>query len=267
MKDCSFFLVRYVPDMVRDEGLNIGLLLHSPEEDYLDCLFTDDFRRIKRFHQQADLEFLRELQPYFEEQIKEHESDLEGFLKEMQESLSNLIQVTPPRPCRLQDPQGEMQDLFSRYVGKRLAGPLPLDTRMRIKQRLHGALKNAGVLDHRLFEKHIPAEQWTTKGDPLKFDYGYRALRNEGRPNGHLRLIHALSLNRDAELAKVLAYTVVRIRDKEPAELTAVVEGPPEAGDEAALFSLRTLEEAQIRLQPLSGVDSFAESVLRDLTV
>ena len=54
LKECSYFLVRYVPDLVRDEGLNIGLLLHSPEEEYLDCLFTDDVHRIRRFHQRSE---------------------------------------------------------------------------------------------------------------------------------------------------------------------------------------------------------------------
>jgi DUF3037 family protein len=266
LKECSFFLVRYVPDLVRDEFLNIGLFLHSPEEDYFDCLFTDDLRRIKRFHQQADLEFLRELQPYFEQQIKERETEIEDFLKEMQESFSNVIQVSPPRPCRLQDPQAEMQELFGRYVGTRLAGPPAKDTRMRIRQRLHGAFESAGVLGHKLFEKNIPAEQWTTKGDPLRFDFGYKPLPSESKRNGRVKLIHALSLKRDADLAKVLAYTIVRVRDKEPAELTAVVEGLPAAGDEAALFSQRALEEVHIRLQPLATVDAFAQGVLLEMT-
>ena len=72
-KRCSFFLIRYVPDVVRDEGLNIGVFLYSRQEEYLDCLFTDDFRRVRRFHPQADLALLRELQAHFEQEIKERE--------------------------------------------------------------------------------------------------------------------------------------------------------------------------------------------------
>ena len=99
LKPCSFFLVRYVPDIVRDEGLNIGLFLYSPEEDYLDCLFSDDFRRVRNFHPQADTDLLRELPNHFEQQIKERESSLADYIREMQESYSNLIQVTSPRSC------------------------------------------------------------------------------------------------------------------------------------------------------------------------
>ena len=58
-KECSLYLVQYVPDVVRGEFLNIGLFLFSPQENYLGFLLPDTFRRVKRFHPQADLEFLR----------------------------------------------------------------------------------------------------------------------------------------------------------------------------------------------------------------
>ncbi len=266
LKPCSYFLVRYVPNLAREEFLNIGLFLHSPEEQFLDCLFTDDLRRIKRFHPQADTELLRELQPHFEQQIKEHEDHLEEFLREMQEAYSNLIQVTPPHACLLREPQAEMPALFARYVGARLAGPPPQDTRMRIRQRLTDAFRRQGVLELKGFEKRVPASQWTEKGDPFCFDFGYRPLYLEGKPNGHTKLVHALSLKRDNEVAHVLANTLRYVRQREPAELTAVVEGLPAPGDEAALHAQRVLLDAEARLQPLAEVDAYARSVRAELT-
>ena len=112
MKQCSFFLIRYVPNLVRDEALNIGLFLHSPEERYLGCLVTDDFRRIKQFHTKADLEFLRELEQDFAQQIDERGEDLDAYIRELQDSFSNLIQVTAPRACLLGDPPTEIQNMF-----------------------------------------------------------------------------------------------------------------------------------------------------------
>ncbi len=265
LKPCSFFLVRYVPDLLRDEALNIGVFLYSPQEKYLGCLFTDDFRRIKRLHPQADLELLRELQHDFEQQIEERGDDLDGYIREMQESFSNLIQVTPARACLLADPQAEMQELFARYVGPRLSGPPPEDTRLRIKQRLTAAFVRAGVWDR--LERRIPAQRWTKKGDPFTFDYGYRPLIVEGKPNGHIKLVHALSLKRDTELAKVLAYTIDRVREKEPADLTAVVEGLAAPHDKIAQASQQILEERRIALQPLAGVDDYAQFVRRQLVM
>ena len=265
MKKCAYFLVRYVPDIVRDEGLNIGLFLHSPEQEYLDCLFTEDFSRIKRLHPQADLEFLRELQPYFEQQIREHENNLEGYIQEMRDSFSNLIQVTEPRLCLASDLPEEMQSLFARYVGERLQAPLRQDTRMRIKQALTDALDRAGVLKNKQFEKQIPAEPWTQKGDPFRFDFGYRPLETPGLSNGHIKLIHALSLRRDPDLADRLSLKIQAVRAKEPAELTAVVEALPAPGDETASYSYRVLLERQIVLQPVEGVSAYAQSVRREL--
>ncbi len=265
-KECSYFLVRYVPDVAKEEFLNIGLFLRSPEEDYLDCLFTDDFHRLKRLHPQADMELLRELQPYFEQQIKEHENDLNAYIREMQESYSNLIQVTEPRPCLLSDPQTQIQGLFERYVGARLAGPPPQDTRMRIKQRLTDSLRRHGVFDHNLFEKRIPAAQWIGQGEPFTFDFGYRPLQIAGKPNGHIKLIHALSLKRDDEIAHRLANIIPYVRHKDPAaELTTVVEGWAAPGDETASNSQRILLDKQINLRPLSEVDALAMSVRQEL--
>jgi hypothetical protein len=265
LKECSYFLVRYVPDAAREEFLNIGLFVHSPEEEFLDCLFTDDFHRIRRFHAQADMELLRELQPYFEEQIQEHEHDLAGYIREMQESYSNLIQVTTPRACLLSAPQVQMQDLFERYVGARLSGPPKQDTRMRIKQRVTDAFKRHGIFDHRLFEKRIPAEQWTQKGDPFCFDFGYRPLPIAGKPNGHIKLIQALPLGRDNQAVKALRWTFDKVLETEPAGLTVVHEHLTDAHDVIVRSSQSILENERIELVSISHVDEYAQSVRREL--
>ena len=115
-------------------------------------------------------------------------------------------------------------------------------------------------------EKRIPAAQWTGAGDPFTFDFGYRPIELGGRPNGHIKLIHALSLRRDNDLAHVLANLMVNyVQKREAAELTAIVEGLPQPGEETAIHSQRILADAEIALQPLSGLDDYAQSVRRQL--
>lgn len=267
LRTCSYFLVRYVPDILREEFLNIGVFVHSPTENFMDCIFTDDIRRIKRFHPQADSEFLRELQPYFEEQIEEHEGDLDGYIREMQESLSNLIQVTPPRACLVAEPQAEMRELFARYVGERLTGPPAENTRMRVKQRLTDAFRRHGVLEHKGIERRIPAEQWTQKGDAFSFDFGYRPAQVAGKPNGHVKLIHAYSLSRDNELVKALKWTFDKVLEKEPAELTVAHEDLPRPLDDVVLSSQSILRDDRIHLVPVSRFDDYAQSVRAELAM
>ncbi|PYV11213.1 MAG: hypothetical protein DMG23_04995, partial [Acidobacteria bacterium] len=122
------------------------------------------------------------------------------------------------------------------------------------------------VLDHRLFEKRIPARQWTGEGDPFTFDYGYRSPIAARKPNGHIKLVHALSLKRDPDVADLLGIKIRRVREKEPAELTAVVEALPSAADEVAFYSHRVLLDHEIAIQPLAAVDEFALSVRRELS-
>jgi hypothetical protein len=266
-KECSLFLVQYVPDVVRGEFLNIGLFLFSPQENYLGCLFTDDFRRIKRFHPQADLEFLRELQQDFEQQIDEHSDELESYVGWMEQSFSNLVQIAPVRACLLRDPSAEIQDLFNRYVGARIEGPLPVDTRVRIKQRLRLSFVRAGLWGHPEFERNIRAARWTQPKDPFTFDFGYRPRAIAGKPNGHIKFIHSLSLKRDVELAKVLVYTMDHVRRSEPAELTAVVDGRAAGDDEEATLSQNILVEAGISIQPIALADQYAQSIRHELVI
>jgi hypothetical protein len=267
LKACSYYLVRYVPHAEREEFLNIGLLLYSPEEQFLDCLFTSDFRSIKRFHRQADLEFLRDLQSHFEQQIQQHEDHLQSFLDEMQQSFSHLIQLAPARPVLAAEPQAQLPQLFERLVGKRPVDLPVADTRMRIKQQLVAALRGARVFDDKRLERRIPAEPLTHPGDPFHFDFGYRPPLAAGKPNGHLKLIHALSLHRDHELASVLSLTLGYVRAKQPAELTAIVEGLPARGDKTADHSYRILRDAEIAIRPLSSVDAYAQSIRGELVL
>ena len=71
--------------------------------------------------------------------------------------------------------------------------------------------------------KQIAAADYTRPGDPLRIDCGYR-------PNGVLRMFQAISLETDADDAKLLAFSalgliagVKRVEDAD-LELTAIVE-------------------------------------------
>jgi hypothetical protein len=265
LKQCSYFLVRYVPDVVKQEFINIGLFLFCDAEQFLDCLFSDDFRRITRFHAQADTQFLKELQLHFEQQIEEHEADLNGYIQEMQQSYSNLIQLSPARTCLTADLGAQLQDLFDRHVGAPLTGPAKQDTRMRIKQRMAEALRRCDVFEHNLFRKRIPASPWTAAGDPFVFDFGYKPLEQAGKPNGRLKLIHTLSLQRDEELAKALMWTFDRVLKKEPSDLTVGHEDNPDPSNPVVRFSQGILQHERIRLLPVSGFDKYAQSIRAEL--
>jgi hypothetical protein len=65
----------------------------------------------------------------------------------------------------------------------------------------------------------------------------------------------------------VLVYTMEHVRRREPAELTAVVEGPAAADDPAAILSQNILQEGGIAIHPLSLADEYAQSIRRELVI
>lgn len=266
IKSCSYYLVRYVPNSEREEFLNIGVLLHCPEEQFMDCLFSGDVHRIRRFHPHADSELLRDLQQHFEKQIQQHEDELDALLKGMQQSYSHLIQLAPARPVLSADPAAELHRAFERLVDQRLPHVPTVDTRMRIRQRFVEALERARIFhDHRL-ERRIPAARLTPTGNPLHFDFGYHPASTAGQADGRLKLLHALSLQRDPSLASVLALSMGYIRERQAVELTAIVEGQPARNDETASHSFRILADAGIAMRPVAEADSLAAEIHGELS-
>jgi hypothetical protein len=272
LKACSYFLVRYVPDVVKEEFINIGVLLFCPAEQFLDCAFSDDWRRLKRFHPQADTEFFKLLQADFKNQIGEHKKDLASYVLEMQQSYSNLIQLSPPRTCLTTDLAAQLQDLFSRHVVVPLsappeqgASPTERGARRLIKRRMADSLNRHGVLGHELFRRQVPASDWTGTGDPFVFDFGYKPPEQPGKPNGRVKLIHTLSLKMDPKLAKELRWTFDRVLDKERCHLTVGHEDHPDQSSPQVRFSQDVLQHEHVRLVPVSGFDEYAQSVRAEL--
>jgi hypothetical protein len=136
---------------------------------------------------------------------------------------------------------------------------------MRIKLQMTDCLRRYGVYEHRLFEKHIPASHWTDAGDPFLFDFGYKPPLQAGKPNGRVKLIHNLSLQRDEELAKALMWTFGRVLEKEGADLTVGHEDKPDPNDPQVRFSQSVLQHEHVRLVPVSRFDDYAQSIRAEL--
>jgi len=66
-------------------------------------------------------------------------------------------------------------------------------------------------------------------------------------------------------LPSALAYRIGRVRDQEPAELTAVVARLATEKDAVAWSAQKILSDNDIHLQPLATVDEYARSVYREL--
>jgi Protein of unknown function (DUF3037) len=266
-RQCEFFLLRYVPDAVKDEFVNIGLVMFEPGangEGFAGVRFTRDWRRVRCLDPDADIEMLEAVEVEIGRELA-NTGNRAGLLKRVEDSFSNLLQVSAMKACVTQDPARELETLARMYLerpqrGSRRAGA----GRQAIVSRMRTAFEQAGVWE--LMRKGIEVEQYTHKGDPLKIDCGYR-------PNGVIRLFHGVAIATDADAAKVLAFSYpqiaegVRRAEKADTELTAVVEEKLDRSDEAVLFALAVLEQNRIRVAGVEEMPALAERARVELRV
>jgi hypothetical protein len=274
---CEFHLLRYVPDAVRNEYVYIGVILREQAGAAQDATlpgpalvrFTRDWRRVRCLDPDADIALLEgmegELRSRFE---AEPDGSLMGRLSE---SLSLSVQMTEGKAYLAESLPAGMEELMKVYVDPPPRERVPrLSGRAAIHGRMRTEFERAGVWD--LMRKRIAAAEYTRPGDPLRIDVGYR-------PNGIIRMFHAVSLEPGAEVAKVLAFSAAGLREgverveKAQLELTAVIEpvaklvGEEPERLEMYRFGVETMEEHQIRVLTTSDLDRVAETARRELRV
>ncbi len=264
---CEFALVRYVPDPVKGEFANIGVVLRAAGEAAATVRFTRDWRRVRCLDPAADTEMLESLEAEIAEQIAVGVPTAEkSVLDVLQGSLSNSVQITPMRGSLAESLPAEMEQLLRVYVEPiRLgSGTRRLSGRVAIAGQMRDAFTRAGVWD--LMRKRVAASEYTGVGDPLKLDCGYR--------NGLVRLFHAVSLEHDAELAKGLAYSMAGLQEGvvkaegTGLELTAIVEPVSKVSDmEMYRFGARAMESAGLRVLTVADLGRVAETARRELRV
>lgn len=280
---CEFFLIRYVPDVVKGEFTNIGVVLrpvgHQPSSDAADAVvrFTRDWSRVRCMDAEADLGMLEALEGEIAERLRLGAADTKPVLTLLEDTLSNSVQISEPRASLAENMAAEMEQLLRMYVE-----PLRVKQERRRSGRaaIVGSMRNeferAGVWG--MMRKRIAASLYTRAGDPMKIDCGYRAdvVSEEG---SLIRMFQAVSLEGDVEAAKGFAYSAPQLREgverveRARLELTAVVEPlrmSEDAAEEAVeryRFGVEAMEREAIRVVTLSDLARVAETARLELRV
>ncbi len=256
IQTCVYHVLRYTPNLVRDEWINIGVVIHDPETRRGRARLIEEpseFSRVHKLHPTADLNLLRALHADFEKQFEGHRDNLPGWISQLDDALSNALQLSPQRGVLTGDLDAELDRLYRDHVAVphyRRTAAEAANTRGGIRARASQVFRSAGILGK--MEKGVRIEEFTYAGDRLKLDYGYRR-------NGTRGFAHALVLSGDPASAKVLAFTAASIRAKlAQAEFIAVTETPPAPGNETHQFVTRLFAAQRIELVPLAGLEGFA---------
>jgi len=274
---CEFHLLRYVPDAVRNEYVHIGVILRessagNPAPAHAPALiqFTRDWRRVRCLDPEADTALLEGMENELRQRFQA-EAPAGNLMRLLEESLSLSVQMTEGKAYLAESLPAGMEELMKLYVDppprERVAR---LKGRAAIQARMRTEFERAGVWE--LLRKRIAASEYTRPGDPLRIDMGYK-------PNGVIRMFHAVSLEPGVEMAKVLAFSAAGLRagvervEKAQLELTAVIEPAARLGAtdeeperlEMYRFGVETMEEHHIRVLTTSDLGRVAEAARREL--
>ena len=89
LRQCEFFLLRYVPDAVKDEFVNIGVVMVEADAGFADIRLTRDWRRVKCLDPGVDIEMLESMEREVRARLTDV-SDRGVLMTKLEESLSNV---------------------------------------------------------------------------------------------------------------------------------------------------------------------------------
>jgi hypothetical protein len=281
-RQCEFQLIRYVPDPVKNEFINIGVLLRAVEGAENVLRFTRDWSRVRCLDPNADTDMLEALEIEIGDRLRTQGAGharpgSKPIMALLESSLSNGIQITDAKAYLAETFIAGLEDLMRRFVDTpRRERSQRRGGRTAVLAAMRRQFEEAGVWT--MMRKQIAASEYTKPGDPLRIDCGYR--------NGMVKMFQAVSLETNADDAKVLAFAArslalgVERYEKKQLLLTAIVEpigwhqddsetdnGPSEERTALYQFARETMEEHDIRVMATSELPNLARAAREELRV
>ncbi len=255
-----FRVLRYTPNLVRDEWVNVGVLLeevNGPRRAMRLIEDASEIARVRRLHPGADESLLRALPSEFDARLRAPEAEVRTYLEKLDQTLSDVLQLSPQRGLLADDFDTELERLFHDHVAPppTVRGGIVENTRAWIRARLSDVFRRHRIPVPEKLQRGVRVEEFTQPGDPLHLDYAYRY-------NGTRGFIQGVALGRDPSQAKVLAYTADCIRARAAnSEFTAITEVEPARDNPRHQFIARLFEDQRISLVPLNRIEKFADDL------
>jgi hypothetical protein len=253
---CSYHILRYTPNLVRDEWVNIGVLVFDSRSGKWRLRLIEEqeeYTRVRRLHPEADEFLLRRLRDELEDRFESvagsngHGRQLQELIAKWDNTLSNAVQLAPPKGILSGDLDAELERLYKDHVALprapgRVGAP---GSRAQMRSYCSQVFRHAHLWDR--IQKSVRAAEFTFPGDPMRIDYSYRR-------NGTLGFIHTLSVSRAPGDAKGIAYTAERIAAKASlkTEFAAITDIDLKEQNDRNRFVDRTLRDAGVEPVPLS---------------
>jgi len=255
-------ILRYTSDLVRDEWLNIGILLFDPQTGERSIRLIDEereFARLRRLQPSVDEELIRRtrdhLDDHFEILLRQfHEGsataaqDFQKLIEKWDGTLSTGLQLSPQKGVHAVDLELETSRLYAEHVGlersaSRVGAP---GSRATMRNYCSQVWHQARLWER--IEKSTRVAEFTFPGDPMRIDYCYRR-------NGTRGFVQTMSVSRSPMACKEYAYTAQYIAPRAAfkSEFAAITDVPLDNGNLRHRFVRDTLRDAGIEPIPMEG--------------
>src|SRR5271168_5233805 len=130
-RTCAYRILRYTPNLVRDEWVNIGVLVYDPQSGERRLRVIEEqqeYARVRRLHPESDESLLRALRDNLEDRFDAaritngHGTNggsgkaLEELLRKWDDTLSNALQLAPQKGVISSDLDAELERLYGDHV-------------------------------------------------------------------------------------------------------------------------------------------------------
>lgn len=123
-----YCLIQYCPDLSRLEAANIGVILFCPEREFIRAKTAQGNDRVRRFFGSQDNDWtqINAIKNSIENRLEVAGHDFKSLddLTNFISTRANEIQITPPRPMKVLEPEKDLEELFEELVGGRSKEPL-----------------------------------------------------------------------------------------------------------------------------------------------
>lgn len=272
-------ILRYVPNLLRDEWVNIGVLLYDPNTGERRLRLIEDeaeFNRVHRLHPRMDEEHLRGLRDHLESRFgaavrsngnggpvrsalrngeghsRPEATDWLQVLEKWDATLSQSLQLSDAKATTADDLDFELERLYDERVAapRRPARVGRPATRPQMRGYCSQVFRQAHIWDR--IGKRLRASEYTYEGDPMRLDYGYS--RNGSR--GFVQTISVTRAPADAKLyADAARHIIQRAKTRFDPEFTAITDVALDTAKPIHNFVKNALDEFDIAAVPL---DNFA---------
>jgi hypothetical protein len=273
-------ILRYVPNLLRDEWINIGVLLYDPDTGDRRLRLIEEqgeYNRVRRLHRRFDESTLRGLRDHLESRfsvlmrpsgnvapVRDTLGNGPGnptldttewfqVLEKWDATLSQSLQLAEPKATIADDLDEEMERLYDERVALPRFKPVRLgkpSTRSQMRKYCNQVFKQGRVWDR--IERRIPASDFTYEGDPTRLDYSY--WRNHNRMRGFIQTIPVSRGLLDAKAyADTARHIVDRLKTRCDSEFTAVTDVPLDTAKPTHKAIRGAFSELQIVPVPLEN--------------